>query len=330
LSLPRLFGTTTVPPGGIPYVHPDPAKVEQWRSEFADRRRALKVGIVWRGSPKNPEDRQRSIPLVQFERLARQVEGVQLYSLQKGAAPEELREAITRVPIIDLGPRLDEGGPAFVDTAAVLKHLDLVISCDTATAHLGGAMGVRTWVGLPVSPDWRWLLGREDSPWYLSVRLFRQQERGAWGPVFERMVAELTRLVRGGGRVGALAAPVAAGELIDKITILEIKKDRIKDAVKVGNVVHELEALRAVARDLNLSSASPEELTRLTVELRSVNEALWDVEDEIRLCEGRGDFGPRFVELARSVYRHNDRRAALKRQLNELLGSALVEEKSYA
>jgi len=119
---------------------------------------------------------------------------------------------------------------------------------------------------------------------------------------------------------------VAPGELIDKITILEIKAARIADAAKRANVEIELAALNA-----NRAAALPAsaDLDRLTVALRGVNEELWEIEDDIRDCERAGEFGGRFIELARSVYRSNDRRAGLKRQINTLLGSRLVEEKSY-
>ena len=128
--------------------------------------------------------------------------------------------------------------------------------------------------------------------------------------------------------VPAQAVPVhiAPGELIDKITILEIKAERIGDAIKLRNVRAELEVLTQARR--RWLQPSPE-LDALTVDLKAVNAALWDIEDEIRLCERAQDFGPRFIELARSVYKQNDRRAALKRRINELLGSDLVEEKAY-
>lgn len=118
---------------------------------------------------------------------------------------------------------------------------------------------------------------------------------------------------------------VSPGELVDKITILEIKSGRIDDPAKLKNVTHELAALTRVAAVLPES----DDLGRLRGALKKVNEALWEIEDEIRLCERNRDFGPRFVELARSVYRSNDQRAQLKRRINELLGSAIVEEKSY-
>ena len=119
---------------------------------------------------------------------------------------------------------------------------------------------------------------------------------------------------------------IAPGELIDKITILEIKTDRITNADKRANVLVELATLNE-ARVAAI--ASDVEITRLTAELKAVNEALWEIEDDIRDCDRDGDFGHRFVELARAVYRTNDRRAGLKKAINLHLGSRLVEEKSY-
>ncbi len=120
---------------------------------------------------------------------------------------------------------------------------------------------------------------------------------------------------------------IAPGELIDKITILEIKTERITDAGKLKNVRVELDVLVAAR---NAAMAASPELDELTAQLKQVNEALWDIEDGIRDCERGRDFGSQFIELARAVYHSNDRRAALKRQINELLGSKLIEEKSYA
>jgi hypothetical protein len=122
----------------------------------------------------------------------------------------------------------------------------------------------------------------------------------------------------------AILAPISAGELVDKITILEVKSERIAPE-KRANVVHELTLLREIA-----ARALPQGLEALTGELRAVNAALWDIEDGKRDCERRGDFGEGFVALARAVYRENDRRAAIKRRINDAAGSEIVEEKSYA
>ncbi len=125
----------------------------------------------------------------------------------------------------------------------------------------------------------------------------------------------------------ALSVPVSPGELLDKISILEIKSERISDADKRANVHRELDLLTGLWHAAGLETS---EVTKLRADLRALNESLWDIEDAIRDCERRGDFGERFVELARSVYRTNDRRAAVKRAINEALGSGIVEEKSYA
>jgi hypothetical protein len=119
---------------------------------------------------------------------------------------------------------------------------------------------------------------------------------------------------------------VGPGELIDKITILRIKSERMSDAGKLANVRHELDVLEK-ARAENLADGA--DLRRLEADLKAVNEALWVIEDDIRQCEADKDFGPAFIELARSVYKQNDRRAALKKEINLLTGSSIVEEKSY-
>jgi hypothetical protein len=322
LSLPRLFGTTLATvPADVPYLFADAALIERWRRELSGAA-GVKIGIAWQGNPRFPADCMRSVPLTHFTPLA-QVDGVCLYSLQKGTGREQLRAAAGYLPAIDLADRLDEGG-GFLDTAAVMKNLDLVVTSDTSIAHLAGALGVPVWVALALGADWRYLLGREDSPWYPTMRLFRQTRLGDWDSVFERIATEL----RGDRRDAhlTLRAEISPGELIDKITILEIKCQRIREAAKLGNVRAELATLMAVHDRCLRPSA---ELTALRDYLRSVNEVLWSVEDELRLCEQTQDFGPRFVELARSVYQHNDRRAVLKRRINELLGSRLLEEKSY-
>lgn len=120
--------------------------------------------------------------------------------------------------------------------------------------------------------------------------------------------------------------PVAWGELLDKIAILELKAERIRDPQALRNVGRELAALRAISGDAPMAGRAP----ALVARLKAVNAELWEIEDDIRLCEAAGEFGQRFVALARSVYKTNDLRAVLKRELNDLLGSELVEEKSYA
>lgn len=181
LSLPAIFGTRleTVP-AGIPYVFADQHRIAAWR-EYLHGIPGRKVGICWQGNPRSRRDCYRSIPLAAFEPLAN-VPDVTLISLHHDMP-------VGCFPVATL-PRLDVSG-AFVDTAAVLHSLDLVVTADTAVAHLAGAMGVPVWVALCALPDRRWMLDREDSPWYPSMRLFRQGILGEWAPVFERMAREL-------------------------------------------------------------------------------------------------------------------------------------------
>jgi hypothetical protein len=123
-----------------------------------------------------------------------------------------------------------------------------------------------------------------------------------------------------------ILAPVSFGELLDKIAILQIKSERMSDAAKLANVRRELDALSSTWLE---HPAAQQQIPELRAELKAVNERLWDIEDDIRACEGRQDFGPEFVRLARAVYFENDERARLKKQINLALGSAYVEEKSY-
>lgn len=322
MSLPLAFRTTLDNiPATVPYLPTDAALVEKWRNELR-RIDGFKIGIAWQGSTKHPEDRHRSIALERFEPLAN-VAGVRLISLQKGPGSEQVRQV--GFDVLDLGARLDEQTGPFLDSAAVMKCLDLVIAADTSLAHLAGALGVPVWVALSFAPDWRWMLERRDTPWYPTMRLFRQPHFGDWDAVFEDMASALTSLVAGRPRSATVMLETAPGELMDKITIAEIKKARINDEDKLRNVAVELEALTRARSEL----PSSQRLDQLVADLKKTNEALWQVEDDIRDCERAGDFGSRFIALARSVYRHNDRRAALKRQINELLGSRLIEEKSY-
>ncbi len=326
MSLPRIFGTTlTTIPAAVPYLAPDPELVRQWQQELSGLR-GYKVGIAWQGSPTHLRDASRSIPLRHFAPLAR-IPGVQLISLQKGRGCEQIALVADQFTIIDPGKGRDDASWTFRETAAIAKNLDLVIACDTSVAHLAGALGVPVWLALPFAPDWRWLQRREDNPWYPTMRLFRQQRLGDWDGVFTRMARELQQRLGLPTHPGDVRVEIATGELIDKITILQIKSERIGDSAKLRNVRAELATLLA---ERDRAIAPSDGLASLTADLKAVNEQLWEIEDEIRLCERGQNFGPRFIELARSVYHQNDRRAVLKRRINDLLGSALVEEKSYA
>ncbi len=181
LSLPDRFGTDLATiPAEIPYLTPDPEAVERWRVKLGGGSR-LKVGIAWAGNPSHKNDRNRSIAV---ERLLPMLEipGIRWFSLQVGEHAGDL----ARLPIGMVADLSDQLGD-FSDTAAAVANLDLVIAVDTAVLHLAGALGRPVWAMLTFAPDWRWLLDREDSPWYPSLRLFRQARPGDWDSVLVRM-----------------------------------------------------------------------------------------------------------------------------------------------
>jgi Flp pilus assembly protein TadD len=209
MSLPAIFGTTVATiPARVPYLTADPRLVEHWRSVLTGAlgptsgARPFLIGIAWQGRPENAGDHWRSFPLAQFAALA-ELPGVRLISLQVDRGTEQIPALGDRFPVVEL-PGLRGGD--FSETAAVIRLLDLVISPDSAVAHLAGGMGARTWVPLSYVGEWRWFSRREDSPWYPSLRLFRQAKLGDWEPVFRRMAQALapeltSSLTRRGGPV---------------------------------------------------------------------------------------------------------------------------------
>jgi len=182
MSLPKVLGTTlTNIPMNVPYLHADAMETEMWRKRLADDSSSIKVGLAWAGRPQHKNDRNRSITLASLAPLAK-VPNVRLISLQKGEAAAEAK-AVSTMQLMDLTDHLHD----LADTAALIANLDLVIAVDTAVVHLAGAMGKPVWTLLPFAPDWRWLLAREDSPWYPTMRLFRQPSVGDWRTVIERV-----------------------------------------------------------------------------------------------------------------------------------------------
>jgi tetratricopeptide (TPR) repeat protein len=198
MSLPRVFGTRlpTIPAKRA-YLQADPARVELWRERLGSRR-AFRVGICWSGNRCNDSvnglHTARSMALEHLRPLAR-LSGAQLVCLQRADEAGELAEVDFGRQVLSFGEDLDRGEHAFLDTAALMMNLDLVVSCDTAVAHLAGALGVPVWLALPRIAEWRWMTGRSDSPWYPTMRLFRQPRPGEWHEVLQRMSAEIHGLI---------------------------------------------------------------------------------------------------------------------------------------
>lgn len=189
LSMPRLLKIELHSiPRDVPYVKAQPSRVQEWSQRLGPK--GFKVGIAWQGNPLFSIDEGRSFSVRLFEPISR-IPSVRLISLQKNKGLEQLSELPPGMKIETLGPGFDAGNQAFLDTAAVIANLDLVITSDTSIAHLAGAMGVPVWIALKFAPDWRWMLERSDSPWYPTARLFRQPRPGDWESVFADLASAL-------------------------------------------------------------------------------------------------------------------------------------------
>ena len=188
LSLPHLHGTIleTIPERPQ-YLTPDVEKVSAWAKRLDGP--GLKVGLAWAGNPKHLNDRNRSLEARHLQDFAEM--GPSFFSLQVGARAADLESLTNRSSITDLAPLLTD----YSETAAAIASLDLVICVDTSVAHLAGALGKPVWNLLPFGGEWRWLFQREDTPWYPTMRLFRQPILGDWRPVFQRLSAALSRPV---------------------------------------------------------------------------------------------------------------------------------------
>jgi len=190
-SLPRAFGTTLGNvPAEVPYVRADPEKEARWRARLAGAQGACRVGLVWASQSRHRTAAAKSLPLEALAPLGA-IPGAQFYGLQLGEAAREAQRPPAGMRLTDLSGELAD----FAETAAALASLDLVISVDTAVAHLAGAMGRPVWTLLKFAPDWRWLLGREDSPWYPTMRLFRQERADEWRAPVARLQSALRELL---------------------------------------------------------------------------------------------------------------------------------------
>ena len=187
-GLPRLagVGTDNVPPSG--YLKPDPELVREW-AEKLDRlvpKGKKRIALVWAGRPTHKNDKKRTLKLAQFAPLFVR-EDIAIITVQKGDSIAQVGGYYARAPLVNLGPEIGD----FLDTMAILQSVDRLVTIDTSVAHVAGATGVPSSLVLPFAPDWRWLLNREDSPWYPSIRIFRQQRPYDWAGVIERVAAEL-------------------------------------------------------------------------------------------------------------------------------------------
>jgi Flp pilus assembly protein TadD len=188
-GLPRLAGTRVENiPAPIPYLHAPPPRVALWKQRLDGLVPAgfRRIGVIWAGRPTHNNDRNRSALLADFRPIAN-VPGIALLALQKGPKTGQAGEYYGHAPLINVGAEIQD----YDDTMAILDNIELLVTVDTSVAHLAGAMGRPVWIMVPRAPDWRWLLEREDSPWYPSVRLFRQTQVRRWDDVAQRIAVAL-------------------------------------------------------------------------------------------------------------------------------------------
>jgi hypothetical protein len=321
LSLPallRLDGTDYY--SSVPYVYPDPLRVHSW-GERMKQYTGFKIGLNWQGNPTFHGDKFRSIPLRYFAPLA-MVPDVKLFSVQKGAGLDQIEPNRDNVPIT-VFPDLAQDG-TFHDTASLMQHLDLIITSDTAVAHLAGALGRPVWVLLARNADWRWLIDRPDSPWYPSMRLFRQRTLGDWTIVFEQVVAALKE--RLAARVPPVAptpalldVPVSAAELLDLIASKEVERARCDDDARRTSLNAELERLHCVrTRSIPPSGDQDEWLARL----KQLHAKIGDLDRDLRRREKAEEFGDSFLELARARTRSEEELASLKQTIEHAVATS--------
>jgi tetratricopeptide (TPR) repeat protein len=190
MRLPQLFRSDPATmPRTVPYLKPSEARAKKWSRKVGPRSENLRVGLVWAGSPEHQNDRHRSIPLASLASLAT-VHNIDFFALQRGPASAQANDPPRGMRLANIATDFDN----LADTAAAIEQLDLVISVDTSVAHLAGALGTPVWVLLAFVPDWRWMLGRSDTPWYPQMRLFRQPRRGDWATPIRRITEELVEL----------------------------------------------------------------------------------------------------------------------------------------
>ena len=311
----------------MPYVQADAHLVEQWQLKTgADR--TFKVGLCWQCDVHNDVSRlpiaRRGIPLEVFAPLMHDKK-ISWYSLQKKEGLDQMTALGEHGNFITLD-NFDEEHGAFMDSAALIEALDLVITIDSAVAHLAGALGKEVWLLLPYVTDWRWIQGLSYSPWYPSMTIFKQNVPFDWESVIAEVAVALERKVAAHGESHTINTEVSIGEFLDKISILNIKSKRIKDKKKLKNVRTELATLY-ITKEKHIQQNSVIDI--LEQNLFDVNSKLWEIEDKIRDKEFAQQFDDEFVQLARSVYMTNEERMAIKQKLNQICGSRLVEEKSY-
>jgi hypothetical protein len=324
MSLPGRFDRLDLPIPNRPYLKAEPERVAKWRDSIGDH--GFLVGVAWRGNRYPDGDGFRSFRLDALRPLAA-LPGVRLVSLQLKEGKEEIDKLPTDMHVEVPGPDFDAGPDGFLDSAAVLALMDLIISCDTSIAHLAGALGRRLWIALNRTPEWRWQRQRTDTVWYPAARLFRQETNGDWDGVFSRMRNELVQLLQ--TRAGMSREPASEsrrpaprvelswGDLLDRIAMLEAKSKRPASSDAIAALLCELQRLKSTVADIEPISAM---VDAKQTALRGINEKLWNLKEAMRLCEIENRFDARFVQIARETQALEDERTRVKQEIDSAIG----------
>lgn len=325
MSLPGLLGISlSTIPATVPYLFADPRLVSTWREKLS-RIPGYKIGISWQGNRDYDGDRNRSLELKRFAPLAR-LKDVRLVNLQKGAGSEQLADLVDGLPLVDFGPALDEKNGPFMDSAAIMMNLDLVITSDTAIAHLAGGLGVPVWVIVPAAPDFRWLLNREDSPWYPTMRVFRQRNRGDWDEVMQRVSETLHERLAAGS---TLPAPTLAAE-IEATSLHQDARQRIL----AGDFPSAIQLLQLALRADPNCTAAHLDLGVALARMNSYDQAIPHLRRAVELAPDRavgfGNLGLALLEAGRAgeaveILQAGIRLDADSPSLRKHLGMALLQ-----
>jgi len=342
MSIPLVLKTReeTIP-AEIPYLTADSDLTAQWKQKLsADKN--FKIGICWQGNANYSTQFLRSTVAAKsmsvkfFEPLAK-LPGVSLYSLQKIFGTDQLKDLDKSVTIHDFGPNFDKR--RFMDTAAVIKNLDLIITVDTSISHLAAALGAPTWIILPEPADWRWMLKRLDTPWYPNVRLFRQQRTGDWTTVIQHIIQALMDLLSNNPQVSDQSITQGQSSTLTGISDLEQRVHQ-KQSTKNIEVCTELESLpldefidqmTLAALDQAKDSEDAEEFLTLykqhlakwpqlkeySQQILHANRYLMELQKQIEVINGNV-LDPSFSEIARQVSRGSKYKAEIKKSIKKL------------
>lgn len=318
MSLPGRFDRLGLPIPTTPYLKAEPERVARWKERIGNE--GFRVGIIWQGNHDPNGDTFRSFRLDALRPIA-VLPDVRLVSLQLKEGKEQLEKLPEDMHVEELGPEFDAGPDGFVDSAAVMELMDLVISCDTSMAHLAGALGRPLWLALTQIPEWRWLRRRSDTVWYPTARLFRQDAANDWDQVFSRMTEELARLLdarvratpaRGSGlHRRALRVELSWSEVLERIAVMELRAAR--SAVEAADVRRELDAINAAVAEFGILSPKVEFHRE---QLRAIHARLREIDGAMRCCEPGPASEAGLAQLAREAQALNDRRDRIKQDID--------------